>query len=223
MFLGKPVVATNWSGNTDFMRPDNSCPVNFRLVRLRTGLRCIPGPGRSGLTGRRARRVADASGDERRASFVPGSRWRAMQTIRDEFSPESRGPAHSRPARVRSERAGRRDSATPVRIAFIVHRYGPEIAGGSEHHCRLVAERLAAQHAVDVLTTCARDSSTGRTRDTREGADRIRGVTVRRFRNSRDAQPRGVRQILRLDLQQRARSTHGNWTGSGSWDRGVPG
>src|SRR5262249_20763389 len=26
MLLGKPVVATNWSGNTDFMRPDNSLP-----------------------------------------------------------------------------------------------------------------------------------------------------------------------------------------------------
>lgn len=34
MFLGKPVIATDWSGNTDFMKPDNSCPVRYELVRL---------------------------------------------------------------------------------------------------------------------------------------------------------------------------------------------
>jgi glycosyltransferase involved in cell wall biosynthesis len=35
MYLGKPVVATNWSGNTDFMTQQNSCPVNYDLVTLR--------------------------------------------------------------------------------------------------------------------------------------------------------------------------------------------
>ncbi len=34
MFLGKPVVATDWSGNRDFMNADNSCPVEYRLVRI---------------------------------------------------------------------------------------------------------------------------------------------------------------------------------------------
>lgn len=34
MFLGKPVIATNWSGNTEFMRQDNSLPVNFELVTI---------------------------------------------------------------------------------------------------------------------------------------------------------------------------------------------
>lgn len=34
MALGKPVIATNWSGNTDYMTPDNSCPVDYELVTL---------------------------------------------------------------------------------------------------------------------------------------------------------------------------------------------
>lgn len=34
MALGKPVVATHWSGNTDFMTPANSFPVGYRLVTL---------------------------------------------------------------------------------------------------------------------------------------------------------------------------------------------
>src|SRR4051812_35760290 len=69
-----------------------------------------------------------------------------------------------------------------MKLAFVIQRYGTEVLGGSEYHCRLIAERLASQHEVEVLTTCARDYITWRN-EYPEGVDRIRGVTVRRFAN----------------------------------------
>jgi glycosyltransferase involved in cell wall biosynthesis len=71
-----------------------------------------------------------------------------------------------------------------MKIAFIVQRYGTEILGGSEYHCRLIAERIASKHQVEVLTTCARDYVSW-ANEYPEGSDRVRGVTVRRFANAR--------------------------------------
>jgi glycosyltransferase involved in cell wall biosynthesis len=67
-----------------------------------------------------------------------------------------------------------------VKIAFVIQRYGAEVLGGSEHLCRLVAERLAGSHDVDVLTSCAQDYVSWKN-EYPEGSDRVCGVTVRRF------------------------------------------
>jgi glycosyltransferase involved in cell wall biosynthesis len=47
-----------------------------------------------------------------------------------------------------------------MKLACVVHRFGADIAGGSEGHCRLIAEHLAARHDVTILTTTAKDHIT---------------------------------------------------------------
>lgn len=67
-----------------------------------------------------------------------------------------------------------------MKFAFVTPRYGADIGTGVEHACRLIAEHVSERHDVDVLTTCARDDRTWRN-EYSEGADRVRGVLVRRF------------------------------------------
>jgi glycosyltransferase involved in cell wall biosynthesis len=44
-----------------------------------------------------------------------------------------------------------------MRLCFVIQRFGLEVAGGSELHCRWLAGRLARRHDVRVVTTCALD------------------------------------------------------------------
>lgn len=67
-----------------------------------------------------------------------------------------------------------------MKLACVVHRYGVDIAGGSEAHCRHVAEHLAAHHDVTILTTCARDHISWRN-EYEAGTSTVGPVTVRRF------------------------------------------
>ena len=34
MYLGTPVIATNWSGNTEFMNSDTACMVGYDMIEL---------------------------------------------------------------------------------------------------------------------------------------------------------------------------------------------
>jgi glycosyltransferase involved in cell wall biosynthesis len=65
-------------------------------------------------------------------------------------------------------------------IAFVVQRYGLEINGGAELHCRWVAEHMRKYMPVEVLTSCAHDYITWRNHYP-EGDEVINGITVRRF------------------------------------------
>jgi glycosyltransferase involved in cell wall biosynthesis len=67
-----------------------------------------------------------------------------------------------------------------MRLAFVVQRYGLEINGGSEVHCRQLAERMSGHMDVEVLTTCAEDHYTWRNVYP-PGEETINGIPVRRF------------------------------------------
>jgi len=67
-----------------------------------------------------------------------------------------------------------------VKLAFVVQRYGADIAGGSEMHCRQLAERLSPRHDITVLTTCARDYVTWDNAYA-PGTSMENGVRVQRF------------------------------------------
>ncbi|HEY6363109.1 MAG TPA: glycosyltransferase family 4 protein [Vicinamibacterales bacterium] len=67
-----------------------------------------------------------------------------------------------------------------MKLAFVVQRYGADIAGGSEAHCRELAERLSSRHDITVLTTSARDYVTWQNTFP-AGTTTERGVRVTRF------------------------------------------
>jgi glycosyltransferase involved in cell wall biosynthesis len=76
-----------------------------------------------------------------------------------------------------------------VKLAFVIQRYGMEVAGGAELHCRWLAERLARRHHVEVFATRALDYLEWRNHYPK-GTEVVGGIpvhrhTVRRTRNAR--------------------------------------
>ena len=74
-----------------------------------------------------------------------------------------------------------------MRLAMVVHRFGLEIRGGAELHCRLIAELLSQNHEVEIVTTCAKDYLTWANAYP-AGLTSVNGLRVWRFpvRRTRD-------------------------------------
>jgi len=69
-----------------------------------------------------------------------------------------------------------------LKLAFVVQRYGTDIAGGAEQHCRQIVEHCTDDFDIEVLTTTARDYKAWvGAGDYAPGDEKIGGVTVRRF------------------------------------------
>ncbi|GAB3561736.1 glycosyltransferase family 4 protein [Spirosoma luteolum] len=96
------------------------------------------------------------------------------------------------------------------KLAFIVQRYGLEVNGGAEYHCRILAERLTDRYDVTVLTTCAQDY-TSWANVYPPGLSVLNGVTVRRFATPHPRDEAGM-----------ARSAHklAKWSQPDAW-RGL--
>jgi glycosyltransferase involved in cell wall biosynthesis len=98
-----------------------------------------------------------------------------------------------------------------MKFAFVTPRYGADIASGPEHACRLLAEHLSERHDVDVITTCARDPLTWQNVCS-EGADRVRGVLVRRFAVNQAHDSAAFQQLsARLAGGPRGRADEDEW------------
>lgn len=68
------------------------------------------------------------------------------------------------------------------KIAFIIPRYGFDINGGAELHCRQLAEKLTFYYDVTVLTTCAQNYMIW-DNFYNEGDEKVNNVLVKRFKN----------------------------------------
>ncbi len=76
-----------------------------------------------------------------------------------------------------------------MKLAFVIQRYGLEVNGGAELHCRWLAERLALRHQVEVFATRALDYIEWRNHYP-EGTALVNGIPVHRHGVRRTRNPR---------------------------------
>ena len=87
-----------------------------------------------------------------------------------------------------------------MKIAFVIQRYGMEINGGAELHCRYVAEHMAKYGQVEVLTSCAKDYITWKN-EYKPGKEIINGIPVFRFPVHKERDPNSFGRLQERLLQ----------------------
>jgi len=87
------------------------------------------------------------------------------------------------------------------KIGVVIQRYGADITGGSESHCRSIVNRLKQFADVEIITTCARDYVSWRN-EYAEGTEQVDGVPVHRFKTDR------VRRQRKFDALSQHLYTH---------------
>ena len=189
-------VATSWSGSASAAMPGSTMRMRASSAARSTLL--LDDPSLAATLGEQRPRVLRA------ALQLAGHRTRSIWTCSSDLPTDaaartawSRCPAGSPgapdgavlpPAAGRRRRASRRGAvrrapASRSRREIRVHHAALRRRHQRRRRstpCRLLAEQVSARHDVDVLTTCARDPRTWKN-DTPKGADRVRGVLVRRF------------------------------------------
>ncbi|HUB07045.1 MAG TPA: glycosyltransferase, partial [Myxococcales bacterium] len=99
-------------------------------------------------------------------------------------------PSHPRRARLKASEDER------PRVAFVVPRYGTDVVGGAERHCRTVAQRMSGRWRTEILTSCAQDYLTW-ANDLPPGTSSDGPVTVRRFAATRTRDMRNLNAFSR--------------------------
>ena len=152
MYLGKPVIATGYSGNMEFMTQQNSYPVDYTLRPIGDARRALPRHRRVGRARRRARRAPDAprlrgpgGGLRARPEGGGGPPPKPLRRGRGKGDggahPACQGAARRRTRRPQATRA--QPGGTRHQPAYAPHRDHPA-AGDFELHARQGPRPLSA-------------------------------------------------------------------------------
>ena len=67
-------------------------------------------------------------------------------------------------------------------VAFIVQRFGTDVGGGAETHCRMIVEKMSPLWDIEVLTSSAKEYVKRFENDYSPGVEDLNGFVVKRFK-----------------------------------------